>query len=110
MKTGFSKTPVSHSPLGGQYVHAIRSKLCGNCAFLQNFHTRKLGENTVFYGVRNLRIKSKKNIRQYLTLTVLYSRLKKLQNCNLRIIRLRSLFCLMQVYTSLHFLHFYLEN
>ena len=23
------------------------SKLCGNCAFLQNFHTRKLGEITV---------------------------------------------------------------
>ena len=23
-------------------------KLCGNCAFLQNFYTRKLGEITVF--------------------------------------------------------------
>ena len=29
-----------------------RPKLCGNCAFPQNFHTRKLGENTVFYAVR----------------------------------------------------------
>ena len=28
-----------------------RPKLCGNCAFPQNFHTRKLGEITVFYGV-----------------------------------------------------------
>ena len=26
-------------------------KLCGNCAFTQNFHTRKLGEITVFYAV-----------------------------------------------------------
>ena len=28
-----------------------RPKLCGNCAFLQNFHTRKLGEITVFFTV-----------------------------------------------------------
>ena len=28
-----------------------RPKLCGNCAFPQIFHTRKLGENTVFYAV-----------------------------------------------------------
>ena len=27
-------------------------KLCGNCAFPQNFHTRKLGEITVFYAVK----------------------------------------------------------
>ena len=26
-------------------------KLWGNCAFPQNFHTRKLGEITVFYAV-----------------------------------------------------------
>ena len=26
-------------------------KLCGNCAFVQNFHTRKLGEITVFFAV-----------------------------------------------------------
>ena len=30
---------------------AIRAKLCGNCAFTQNFHTRKLGETTTFYAV-----------------------------------------------------------
>ena len=28
-----------------------RPKLCGNCAFPQNFHTKKLGEITVFYAV-----------------------------------------------------------
>ena len=28
---------------------ANRPKLCGNCAFPKNFHTRKLGEITVFY-------------------------------------------------------------
>ena len=28
---------------------SIRSKLCGNCTFPQNFHTRNLGEITVFY-------------------------------------------------------------
>ena len=30
---------------------ANRSKLCGNCAFPQNFHTRKLGEIKVFFAV-----------------------------------------------------------
>ena len=30
---------------------ANRPKLCGNCAFPQNFHTRKLGEITVFFAV-----------------------------------------------------------
>ena len=30
---------------------AIRPKLCGNCAFPQNFHTRKLSEFSVFYAV-----------------------------------------------------------
>ena len=29
----------------------IRPKLCGNCALPQNFHTRKLGEITVFYAL-----------------------------------------------------------
>ena len=29
----------------------FRSKLCGNCAFSQNFHTMKLGEITVFFAV-----------------------------------------------------------
>ena len=32
---------------------ANRPKLCGNCAFAQNFHTRKLGEITVFFAVRS---------------------------------------------------------
>ena len=31
------------------YFRAIRPKLCGNRAFPQNFHTRKLDEITVFY-------------------------------------------------------------
>ena len=30
-------------------VKANRPKLCGNCAYPQNFHTRKLGEIAVFY-------------------------------------------------------------
>ena len=30
---------------------ANRLKLCGNCAFPQNVHTRKLGEITVFFAV-----------------------------------------------------------
>ena len=30
---------------------AICPKLCGNCPFPQNFHTRKLGEITVFYAL-----------------------------------------------------------
>ena len=33
---------------------AIRPKLCGNCSFPQNFHTRKLGETTVFYEVNGI--------------------------------------------------------
>ena len=28
-----------------------RPKICGNCAFPQNFHVRKLGEITVFFAV-----------------------------------------------------------
>ena len=28
-----------------------RPKLCGNCAFPQNFHTRRSGEITIFYAV-----------------------------------------------------------
>ena len=33
------------------YFLVNRPKLCGNCAFPQNFHTRKLGEITLFYAV-----------------------------------------------------------
>ena len=35
----------------GKAQFAIRPKLCGNCAFPQHFHTRKLGELTVFFTV-----------------------------------------------------------
>ena len=36
-----------------QFPHSFGDspKLCGNCAFTQNFHNRKLGEITVFYEV-----------------------------------------------------------
>ena len=34
-----------------QYSFGQIAKLCGNCAFPQNFHTRKLGEIMVFYAV-----------------------------------------------------------
>ena len=37
---------------------AIPPKLYGNCAFPQNFHTRKLGEITVFYAVGSIVNKS----------------------------------------------------
>ena len=33
-------------------VLSIRPELCGNCAFPQNFRTRKLGEITLFYAMR----------------------------------------------------------
>ena len=33
------------------YFRGIRTKLCGNCAFPRNFHTRKLGEITIFFAV-----------------------------------------------------------
>ena len=33
----------------------IRPKLSGNCAFSQNFHTRKSGEITVFYAVEPIK-------------------------------------------------------
>ena len=36
------------------YFRANRPKLCGNCSFPQNFHTRKLGEITVFFVVYNV--------------------------------------------------------
>ena len=33
--------------------HTIRQKLCGNCSVPQNFHTRKLGEITIFFAVED---------------------------------------------------------
>ena len=35
-------------------LRANRPKLYGNCAFLQNFHTMKLGDNSEFYAVNGL--------------------------------------------------------
>ena len=35
--------------------HVIHPKLWGNCAFLQNFHTRKLGEAKLFFTVQKLK-------------------------------------------------------
>ena len=35
----------------GIVFRAIHPKLCGDCAFPQNFHTRKSGEMTVFFVV-----------------------------------------------------------
>ena len=40
----------------------IRPTLCGNCVFLQNFHTRKSGEMTALYAVKLTRNGS--NMRQ----------------------------------------------
>ena len=34
-----------------EVFRSIRQKTCGSCAFPQNFHTRKLGENLVFYAL-----------------------------------------------------------
>ena len=54
------KTPQFHliSWCGNFVVrHSYRivsGELCGNCAFSQNSHTRKLGEYTVFYAVLQL--------------------------------------------------------
>ena len=48
----------------------IRLKLCGNCAFPQNFNTRKLGEITVFYAVYRIETSHRPNLN---TLCVHYS-------------------------------------
>ena len=40
-------------PLLNGVKYRNRPKLCGNCVISQNFHTRKLGEFTVFYAVIN---------------------------------------------------------
>ena len=42
---------------------AIRPKLCRNFAFRQNFHSRKLGEITIFYAVNNLELSRIGNVR-----------------------------------------------
>ena len=38
-------------PISLHKVPQFHQKLCENCAVQQNFHTRKLGEITVFYAV-----------------------------------------------------------
>ena len=45
-------TVISPNFLGWKFCgKAIRQKICGNCAFPQNFHTRKSGETTVFFAM-----------------------------------------------------------
>ena len=51
-RTSFYRTPlVAASEITLHVAPANRPKLCANCAFPQNFHTRKLGELTAFYAV-----------------------------------------------------------
>ena len=45
---------MQHKTVGKYNFLAISSKLCGSYAFSQNFHTRKLGEITVFHAVLNI--------------------------------------------------------
>ena len=40
--------------IGPAELRAICPKLCGNCTFLQNFHTRKIDEISEFYAVQYL--------------------------------------------------------
>ena len=40
--------------IGHAELRAICPKLCGNCTFLQNFHTRKIDEISEFYAVQYL--------------------------------------------------------
>ena len=41
------------------HFHSERPKICGNWVFPENFHTRKLGEITVFYAVLHIRLRFK---------------------------------------------------
>ena len=45
-----TKWPNTLKQFGGNFLW--KGTLCGNCAFPQNFRTRKLGEISVFYAVR----------------------------------------------------------
>ena len=49
-----------------------RPKLCGNCAFPQNFHTMKLGEITVFYAVPEKKFTAYRHLKipQYMIIFV----------------------------------------
>ena len=51
-RTSFYRTPlVAASEITLHVAPSNCPKLCGNCAFPQNFHTRKLGELTALYAV-----------------------------------------------------------
>ena len=44
----------------------IGPKLCGNCAFAQNFHSRKLGEITVFLALlQGSNIQNKSQLKEF---------------------------------------------
>ena len=61
----FQKTVKNRMRKAGvNYIkfRANRPKLCGNCAFPQSFHTRKLGEITAFYAVRRTWNKTKNQL------------------------------------------------
>ena len=49
--TKFPSVEILWKSTVSTWFRAIHPKLCGNCTFPQNFHTRKLGEITVFYAV-----------------------------------------------------------
>ena len=51
---------------------ANRPKLCGNCVFLQNFHTGELGEISVFYIVKLEALISRNVIFKKINSSVLY--------------------------------------
>ena len=47
----------------GTLIRVNRPKLCGNCAFPQNFHNGKLGEITVFFTERSKNIDERNKYR-----------------------------------------------
>ena len=49
--TQFSGVEILRKGTISAQFRVIRPKLCGNCAFPQNCHTRELGEITVFFAV-----------------------------------------------------------
>ena len=49
--TQIIKSPTCYDLHHNSSCFKFRPKLCGNCVFPQNFHTKKLGEITVFYAV-----------------------------------------------------------
>ena len=65
---------------------ANRPKVCGNCAFPQNFHTMKLSEITVFYAVDITKIpkKSLRNCPFFSDSTALQLRISGFSKCKLQ--------------------------